>query len=215
MTDKTLNLRHLGLCEYLPISQAMQTFTATRQAHDPDEIWLLQHPPVFTQGQAGKPEHILDPGNIPVIQTDRGGQVTYHGPGQLVVYCLFNLETLGIGIRCLVNGLENSIIALLADHNILAHRQEKAPGIYVDGKKIASIGLRVRRGFTYHGLAFNIDMDLTPFDRINPCGYPNLMVTQLKDLGGITDINRIADEIISHLCKEFGYNATHLNNCGI
>lgn len=205
MTHNSLIIRKLGLCDYLPILQAMQAFTVNRQAITPDEIWLVQHPPVFTQGQAGKPEHILEPGDIPIIQTDRGGQVTYHGPGQLVMYCLFNLETLGVGIRCLVNGLENSVLAFLSDHNIQAHRQDKAPGVYVDGKKICSIGLRVRRGFTYHGLALNIDMDLSPFNCINPCGYPNLKVTQVKDLIRMGDIDVIAEEVLNHLCKEFGY----------
>lgn len=205
MNPNQLIVRKLGICDYLPILQAMQAFTANRQASNPDEIWLVQHPPVFTQGQAGKPEHILDPGNIPVIQTDRGGQVTYHGTGQLIVYCLFNLQALNIGIRCLVNGLENSIIKLLSDYGVQAHRQEKAPGVYVEGKKICSIGLRVRRGFTYHGLALNIDMDLTPFNRINPCGYPNLAMTQLSDLIEISNIDSISNEIISHICKEFEY----------
>lgn len=209
MTHKTLIVRKRGLCDYLPVLQAMQAFTASRQADTPDEIWLVQHPPVFTQGQAGKPEHILNSGDIPVIQTDRGGQVTYHGPGQLVMYCLFNLEKLGVGIRCLVNGLENSIIAFLASHHIQAHKQDKAPGVYVEGKKICSIGLRVRRGFTYHGLALNIDMDLTPFDHIHPCGYPHLKVTQVKDLIGAVDIKTTADEVLKHLCKAFGYIMSH------
>jgi len=205
MTHKTLIIRKLGLCDYLPILQAMQEFTAHRQANNPDEIWLVQHASVFTQGQPGKPEHILDPGNIPIIQTDRGGQVTYHGPGQLIVYCLFNLQALNMGIRCLVNGLENSIIKLLSDYGIKAHRQEKAPGVYVEGKKICSLGLRVRRGFTYHGLALNIDMDLTPFNRINPCGHPHLAMTQLSDLIEIKDIDAISNEVIQYICREFKY----------
>ena len=206
MNSNPLIVRELGLCDYLPTAQAMQNFTAKRGVQDFDELWLLQHHPVFTQGQAGKPEHILDPGDIPIIQTDRGGQITYHGPGQLIVYCLFNLHALNIGIRCLVHGLENSIIKLLSDYEVRAHQQEKAPGVYVEGNKICSLGLRVRRGFTYHGLALNIDMDLTPFNRINPCGYPNLAVTQLRDLTATRDISTVSSQVVKHLCKEFGYN---------
>lgn len=203
---KELRVRHLGLCEYLPVLQAMQHYTNARQEHDPDELWLLQHPPVFTQGQAGKAEHILDAGDIPIIHTDRGGQVTYHGPGQLLAYCLFNLQALGLGIRCLVHNIENSILAFLTEQGVEGHRRENAPGVYVQNKKICSIGLRVRRGFTYHGFAFNVDMDLSPFKRINPCGYTDLAATQLSDWTHTLSFDQVAEEIISHLCKEFGYN---------
>ena len=212
---RTLIIRQLGVCDYLPVLKKMQEFTVKREAGDKDEVWLLQHFPVFTQGQAGKPEHILDAGNIPIVQTDRGGQVTYHGPGQLVIYCLLDLQALDIGIRYLVNGLESTIISLLAAYNINAHRKNKAPGVYIKNQKIGSIGLRVRKGFSYHGLALNIDMDLSPFGRINPCGYPDLAVTQLKDWAAIASvkcINAIENEIIKHFCDEFGYNNTLINN---
>lgn len=159
----------------------MRAFTDSRDADTPDELWLLEHPPVFTLGQAGRPEHLLAPGTIPVIQTDRGGQVTYHGPGQLVAYVLLDLRRAGIGIKRLVERLEQAVIDLLAEHGIEAERRANAPGVYVAGAKIASLGLRVRNGCSYHGLALNVDMDLEPFSRINPCGYAGLSITQLVD----------------------------------
>lgn len=168
-----------GRADYLATLQAMKTFTDGRDADTPDELWLLQHPRVFTQGQAGKAEHVLAPGDIPVIQVDRGGQVTYHGPGQWVLYLLVDLRRRGLGVRQLVTLIENSIVQVLADYGIHAAPRADAPGVYVDGDKIASLGLRVRRGCSYHGLALNVDLDLEPFLRINPCGHEGLRVTSM------------------------------------
>jgi lipoyl(octanoyl) transferase len=161
----------------------MKAFTAARDAATRDEIWLLEHPPVFTLGQGAKPEHLLDPGAIPVVRTDRGGQVTYHGPGQAVIYLLLDLRRLGFGVKELVRRMEQAVIDLLAEYGVAAERRPGAPGVYAGGAKIAALGLRVRGGCCYHGLAFNVDMDLEPFRRINPCGYPGLEVTQCRDLG--------------------------------
>lgn len=200
-------LRDLGRVEYLPTWRAMRAFTDARTAATRDEIWFLEHPPVFTLGQAAKPEHILAPGNIPVIQTDRGGQVTYHGPGQLVVYPLVDLRRLHLGVRALVSAIESSIVQTLQDFGITAQSRPSAPGVYTgDGRKLASLGLRVRRGCTYHGLAFNVAMDLEPFDRINPCGYAGLKMTQVRDLGGPGDLAEIAAHLKPHLLKALGYN---------
>ncbi|MBE9610469.1 lipoyl(octanoyl) transferase LipB [Chitinilyticum piscinae] len=180
-------IKHLGLVEYPATLAAMSEFTMNRQADTPDEIWTLEHPPVFTQGQAGRPEHILIPSDIPVVQIDRGGQVTYHGPGQLVVYTLLDLKRLGLGVREYVRMLENAVIGLLADYGITAYGKVDAPGVYVqmefEEAKIASLGLRIRNGRCYHGLALNVDLDLTPFHYINPCGYQGLAVTQMADFG--------------------------------
>ncbi len=175
-------LRELGQVEYQPTLQAMQDFTDSRTPDTPDELWLLQHPRVFTQGQAGKAEHLLYPGDIPVIQVDRGGQVTYHGPGQWVLYLMVDLRRRHFGVRDLVNLIERSIVMLLAEYGIEARPWPEAPGVYVGGEKIASLGLRVRRGCSYHGLALNVDMDLEPFQRINPCGYAGLEVTSMARL---------------------------------
>jgi len=172
-------VRDLGLLDYLPALHAMRRFTDARNPDTPDELWLLQHPPVFTQGQAGKREHVLAPGDIPVIQVDRGGQVTYHGPGQCVLYLMVDLRRGRLGVRDLVNLIEDSIVQLLAEYRIAAAAKPGAPGVYVTDAKIASLGLRVRRGCSYHGLALNVDMDLSPFARINPCGYPGLQVTSM------------------------------------
>ncbi|NCF19933.1 MAG: lipoyl(octanoyl) transferase LipB [Haliea sp.] len=174
--------RELGLVEYLPTLEAMKDFTDSRDADTPDELWLLQHPRVFTQGQAGKAEHVLAPGDIPVIQVDRGGQVTYHGPGQWVVYLLVDIRRHGMGVRKLVDLIEQSIVQLLSEHGIDSAPRADAPGVYVNGNKIASLGLRVRRGCSYHGLALNVAMDLEPFQRINPCGYQGLQVTSMAKL---------------------------------
>lgn len=168
--------------DYAPTLQAMKTFTDARGENTPDELWLLQHPPVFTQGQAGRAEHLLAPGDIPVIQVDRGGQVTYHGPGQWVVYLMVDLRRRGLGVRNLVDMIERSIVALLAEYRIEAAPDPAAPGVYVAGEKIASLGLRVRRGCSYHGLSLNVDMDLEPFRRINPCGHAGLRVTSMATL---------------------------------
>lgn len=177
-----LIVRHLGLAEYLPTLEAMRRLTAERDDTTPDEIWLLQHPRVFTQGQAGKAEHLLAPGDIPVVQVDRGGQVTYHGPGQLVGYLMLDLRRLGLGVRELVTTMELSLVELLAGYGIEAAPRADAPGVYVAGDKIASLGLRVSRGCSFHGLALNVDMDMSPFQRINPCGYAGLKMVQLKEL---------------------------------
>ncbi|UXY53802.1 lipoyl(octanoyl) transferase LipB [Pseudomonas tohonis] len=177
-----LIVRHLGLAEYLPTLEAMRRLTAERDDSTPDEIWLLQHPRVFTQGQAGKAEHLLAPGDIPVVQVDRGGQVTYHGPGQLVGYLMLDLRRLGLGVRELVTTMELSLVELLAGYGIEAAPRADAPGVYVAGDKIASLGLRVSRGCSFHGLALNVDMDMSPFQRINPCGYAGLKMVQLKEL---------------------------------
>jgi lipoyl(octanoyl) transferase len=174
-----LVLRELGLVDYQPTLDAMRRFTDSRAADSPDELWLLQHPPVFTQGQAGRSEHLLSPGDIPVIQVDRGGQVTYHGPGQWILYLLLDLRRRQLGVRDLVSLMEGSVVRLLAEYGVVAYAEPRAPGVYVKGEKIAALGLRVRRGCSYHGLALNVDMDLQPFGRINPCGYAGMRVTSL------------------------------------
>lgn len=177
--DKIL-VRHLGLQPYEPVSQAMHEFTDSRDDTTPDEIWLVEHLPVFTQGQAGKAEHLLMTGDIPVIQSDRGGQVTYHGPGQQVMYVLLNLKRRKLGVRELVTLLEQTVVKTLAEYGIDAHPRADAPGVYVGEMKICSLGLRIRKGCSFHGLALNINMDLTPFQRINPCGYVGMEMTQMR-----------------------------------
>jgi lipoyl(octanoyl) transferase len=174
--------RELGLVEYAPTLEAMRAYTDSRDRDSHDELWLLQHPRVFTQGQAGRAEHLLAPGDIPVIQVDRGGQVTYHGPGQVVIYLLLDLKRRGLGVRALVDLIEQSVVRLLAEYDIESQPRPDAPGVYVSGEKIASLGLRVRRGCSYHGLALNVDMDLEPFQRINPCGHQGLRVTSMASL---------------------------------
>jgi len=176
-----IRVRDLGLRDYAPVYAEMRAFTEARTADSADELWLVEHPPVFTQGQAGKPEHLLMPGDIPVVASNRGGQVTYHGPGQAVVYVLVDLARRGHGIRWLVTALEDTMIAVLAGHGIVAAARADAPGVYVDGRKIGSLGLRVSRGCSYHGLALNVAMDLEPFARINPCGLLGMRMTQLAD----------------------------------
>lgn len=202
---ETLVVRDLGLCTYTPIWHEMQRFTAERTEDSADELWLLEHESVFTQGQAGKSEHLLAPGKIAVVQSDRGGQVTYHGPGQLVAYLLLDLKRKSIGVRALVRGVETSIIALLNDHGIEGRSRRDAPGVYVEGAKVASVGFRIRRGASFHGLALNVDMDLEPFSRINPCGLPGLPVTQLRDLGGPGDVESVKQPLANVLAKTFGY----------
>ncbi|MGG2398730.1 lipoyl(octanoyl) transferase LipB [Pseudomonas sp. SH1-B] len=177
-----LVVRHLGLVEYQPTLESMRQLTRERDEHTADEIWLLQHPKVFTQGQAGKAEHLLAPGDIPVVQVERGGQVTYHGPGQLVAYLMLDLRRLDLGVRELVTAMEQSLVELLGSYGIDAAPKADAPGVYVAGDKIASLGLRVSRGCSFHGLALNVDMDMTPFQRINPCGYAGLKMVQMRDL---------------------------------
>jgi len=203
--------RHLGLQNYLPVWRAMQQFTELRNHSSHDEIWMLEHPSLFTLGRAGKTEHLLNPGNIPVIQIDRGGQVTYHGPGQLVVYLMLDIKRLELGIRQLVEHVEQAIIRLLADYHIDAQARRDAPGVYVAGSKIAALGLRVRRGGCYHGLSLNIDMDLEPFSRINPCGYPDMAVTQVKDLLKNWDnhqgkmFKQLSNGLLPYLTDSLGY----------
>ncbi len=202
---RQLRVRQLGLADYEPVWHAMQDFTDQREEHTVDELWLVQHPPVFTQGQAGKAEHVLAPGDIPVIQVDRGGQVTYHGPGQIVAYPLLDIRRRGLGVRELVNRIEESIIRVLEQYKVKGERREGAPGIYVSDEKIASLGLRVRRGRTFHGLAFNIDMDLEPFQRINPCGYEGLRVTQLSAMAAV-DFSEVESRLVDSIAYQLGYS---------
>ncbi|RAH37367.1 lipoyl(octanoyl) transferase LipB [Halomonas sp. SL1] len=187
----SLTLHRLGRQPYEPVWRAMSELTDTRDAETPDQMWLVEHDPVFTQGRAGKPEHLLMPGDIPVVQTDRGGQVTYHGPGQVVLYPLLDVRRAGIGVRELVSALENAAVALLAGYGIEAHARPDAPGVYVGEAKIASLGLRIRRGASFHGIALNVDGDLSPFGRINPCGYAGLAMTRVADL--VDDAPSVAD----------------------
>lgn len=198
MSQDTILIRNLGLQPYAPVSQEMHDFTDRRDDDTPDEIWLVEHPPVFTQGQAGKAEHVLAAGDIPVIQSDRGGQVTYHGPGQQVMYVLINLKRRKIGVRELVTLLENTVINTLAQLDIVANARPDAPGVYVDGKKICSLGLRIRKGCSFHGLALNIDMDLAPFMRINPCGYAGMEMTQVSKLVENASMDKIRKILIQH-----------------
>ncbi|MFD1244048.1 lipoyl(octanoyl) transferase LipB [Paralysiella testudinis] len=193
----------LGLRDYAPVFAAMQAFTETRHEATEDELWIVEHPPVFTQGMAGKPEHILQTGAIPVVQIDRGGQVTYHGPGQLVVYTLIDFKRRGISVRDLVTRLENSIIATLADYGIAAAADPKRPGVYVGAAKIASLGLRIKHGAVYHGLALNIDMDLSPFAYINPCGYAGMAMTQMANyLKPCPPLAEVAAKLTAHLSAQ-------------
>jgi lipoyl(octanoyl) transferase len=197
-------LRRLGRVDYAPTWQAMQAFTDVRDATTADELWFLEHAPVFTQGLNGKPEHLLATGDIPVVGIDRGGQVTYHGPGQLVMYALIDLKRRRIGVRELVVALENAVVTLAASHGIEASGRREAPGVYVGARKLASIGLRVRRGCSYHGLALNVDMDLEPFGRINPCGMAGLAMTQLADQGAATDVERATLALAPFACQALG-----------
>jgi lipoyl(octanoyl) transferase len=204
-----LRVRELGLADYEIVWAAMRRFTDERDEHTPDEIWFLQHPRVFTQGQAGKAEHVLAPGDIPVIQVDRGGQVTYHGPGQIVGYLLIDLRRRKLGVRELVTAIENSLIALLADYGVDASAKPDAPGVYLKstGAKIAALGLRVRRGCTFHGLSLNIDMDLEPYARINPCGFSGLQVAQLCDLvANVPALSVLERQLRAKLCAQLDYD---------
>lgn len=205
----TLIVQHFpGLTPYAPMWHAMQAFTDARDETTPDMLWLVEHERVFTLGQAGRWEHVLRPGDIPVIPVDRGGQVTYHGPGQIVAYPLIDLRRLGLGVREFVRRIEQAIIDTLDVWNICAARHAGAPGVYVAGAKIAALGLRVRRGCTFHGLAFNVNMDLEPFQRINPCGFANLRVTQVTDLGGPSAIAQVEAELIAQLARQLGLVTT-------
>lgn len=200
-----LLFRRLGRREYGPVFAAMRGFTEARAAATLDELWSVEHPPVFTQGLAGKAEHLLAPGEIPVVQVDRGGQVTYHGPGQVVVYCLLDVRRLGLSVRGLVTALEQAVIELLAAYGVAAHARPDAPGVYVEGAKVASLGLRLRQGRSYHGLSLNVAMNLEPFTRINPCGYPGLRITQLRDLGIALSLDAATEELLLHLGRQLGY----------
>lgn len=197
-------LRDLGRQPYVPVWRAMQAFTDARGDATPDELWLVEHDPVFTLGQAGKPEHVLMAGDIPVIHVDRGGQVTYHGPGQLLLYPLLDLRRLKIGVREYVDRIEQAVIDTLGDWNIGAARRDGAPGVYVNGAKVMALGIRVRRGCTFHGLAFNIAMDLSPYQRINPCGYAGLAVTSVLDLGGPSGLEAVKPALVEHVARQFG-----------
>jgi len=204
---RPLVIRRLGRQPYAATWQAMSAFTDNRTADTPDELWLLEHDPVFTLGQAGKMEHVLAPGDIPVVPVDRGGQVTYHGPGQIVAYPLIDLRRAGVGVREMVCKIEQAIIDTLERWNIGAARLEGAPGVYVAGAKVAALGLRVRRGCSFHGLAFNVNMDLAPFHRINPCGYKGLQVTQVLDLGGPSRLAEVEDALVEEFCRQFDFTA--------
>ncbi len=200
-----MRVRRLGMSDYESTWHAMRDFTETRRWDTPDELWLLEHPPVFTLGQAARREHVLAPGDIPVVQVDRGGQVTYHGPGQLVAYVLLDLRRRGFGVRRVVRALERSVVDLLAAQGVTAEARPGAPGVYVEGRKVAALGLRVRRGCSYHGLALNVAMDLEPFQRIDPCGYPGLAVTQLSDLGIRWSVAETADQLQEHLSRRLEF----------
>ena len=193
-----LIVRHLGEQPWETISEAMHRFTDSRTANSADEIWLVEHPAVFTQGQAGKAEHLLAPGDIPVRQSDRGGQVTYHGPGQQIMYVLMDIRRRKIGVRELVTALENTVIATLAEEGLQAYARADAPGVYIAEQKICSLGLRIRHGCSFHGLALNVNMDLSPFTRINPCGYADLTMTQLKDQGSQRQMVQVAQDLVKH-----------------
>ena len=203
--SRSLGIRELGQVTYEPTWLAMKRFTDDRGPHTQDEVWLVQHPSVFTQGQAGKAEHLLLPGDIPVVKSDRGGQVTYHGPGQLVAYLLLDVRRLGFGVRELVSRMERCLIDLLASYGVSAVAKADAPGVYVDGDKIASLGLRIRNGCSFHGLALNVDMDLEPFRRINPCGYAGLAMTQLRDHAGPIEFAEVGVQLRAQLVKHLDY----------
>ncbi len=208
----SLAVCQLGVQRYAPVFQAMKSYTEARHKDSPDQLWLVQHEPVFTQGQAGKPEHLLTPGNIPVIQVDRGGQITYHGPGQIVVYLLVNLKRLSLNVRQLVCAIELGIKQVLADYGIEAVTRDSAPGVYVGEAKIASLGLRIRKGNSYHGLALNADLDLEPFQRINPCGYQGLAMTRIKDLLPVDEmpaLEVLEAQLITRLTANLGYAGWH------
>jgi lipoyl(octanoyl) transferase len=204
-----ITVRKLGLADYEPAWRAMQDFTAQRTASTADEIWLLQHPPVYTLGSAGKPEHLprIDHG-IPVVRVDRGGQITFHGPGQIVAYLLLDMRRRGLGVRPLVRMMEQAVVGLLAGYGMAAHGRNDAPGVYVGNAKIAALGLRIRNGCCYHGLALNVDMDLSPFHAINPCGYPGLEVTQTRDLGIADPLDTLSAKLVEHLMRRLNANGT-------
>lgn len=204
-----LLVRSLGTQPYGEVWQAMREFTDTRDETTPDELWVVEHSPVFTLGQAGKREHILRESDIPIVKSDRGGQVTYHGPGQLVIYLLLDLRRKSLGVRDLVSGIENAIINLLKAWGIAAEARKDAPGVYIERRKIAALGLRVRRGRSYHGLSLNVAMDLTPFEAINPCGYEGLEVTQLREFGVDETVSAVAQSLVNEIQRTFRYDAVN------
>ncbi|KXI22426.1 lipoyl(octanoyl) transferase LipB [Photobacterium sanguinicancri] len=205
--QKHLIIRHLGRCDYEPTWQAMHKFTDERTPETTDEIWLVEHNPVFTQGQAGKAEHLLNTGDIPVVQSDRGGQVTYHGPGQLIAYILIDLRRNKMGVRDLVTHIENTVIQTLSHFGVTSNARPDAPGVYVNNQKICSLGLRIRRGCSFHGLALNINMDLAPFLRINPCGYAGMEMTQLASLNGPSELTEVQPVLVEELVKLLDYQS--------
>nr|WP_156812164.1 lipoyl(octanoyl) transferase LipB [Idiomarina xiamenensis] len=204
--SQRLVVRHLGRCGYEPVWHAMQDYTDNRDADADDELWIVEHEPVFTQGQAGKAEHLLMPGDIPVVQVDRGGQVTYHGPGQLVVYFLLDIRRRKLGVRQLVNHIEDTIITMMAEHDVVANARTDAPGVYVEGRKLCSLGLRIRRGCSFHGLALNVNMDLEPFQRINPCGYAGMEMVQTAAIGGPQSLADAAEHVIRIFADRLEYS---------
>jgi lipoyl(octanoyl) transferase len=206
VSANTLLVRNLGLRDWQPVSDAMHHFTDTRNAETPDELWLVEHAPVFTQGQAGKAEHLLMPGDIPVVQSDRGGQVTYHGPGQQVMYVLVDIKRRRLGVRELVTALEETVIATLAEYGVAARARADAPGVYVGDDKICSLGLRIRKGCSFHGLALNIAMDLAPFLRINPCGYAGMQMTQLSQFRPGALPADVRPRLVAHFARLTGFD---------
>ncbi|GLS83560.1 lipoyl(octanoyl) transferase LipB [Paraferrimonas haliotis] len=208
MSNAKVAVRYLGRQSYQKVWRAMQDFTDNRDQHTLDEIWVVEHDPVFTQGQAGKSEHLLSTGDIPVVQVDRGGQVTYHGPGQLVIYPLIDIKRAKMGVRQLVTNIETSIADMLALFDVSAYPKCDAPGVYIDERKIASLGLRIRKGCSFHGLALNVSMDLSPFLRINPCGYPGLEMIQCKDVNGPQNVDEAANKLVPILVKSLGFTET-------
>jgi lipoyl(octanoyl) transferase len=207
-----MHVRRLGRRDYQATWQAMQAFTDARDPATPDELWIVEHDPVFTLGRAARREHVLDPGDIPVVPVDRGGQVTYHGPGQLVVYTLVDLRRLDMGVRRLVATLEEGVVALLAEHDLEAGTRPGAPGVYVAGRKIAALGLRVRRGCSFHGLALNVDCDLEPFTRIDPCGYRGLAVTRTRDEGVSASADALAERLVAILTARLGHDSVTVSS---
>lgn len=199
-----ISIRDLGRQEYVPLWRAMQDFTDSRGASTADEIWFTEHPPVFTMGLNASEEHLLAPGDIPVVQIDRGGQVTFHGPGQLMIYPLIDLQRAGLGVRQLVTALEQSVVDFVASYNVVAAARADAPGVYVEGEKLASVGLRIRRGSSFHGMALNVDIDLEPFSRINPCGHEALQMTDLNRLGIALDLSAVWPQLLPHLLAHLG-----------
>lgn len=206
LSARTIIVRQLGLAPYQTVSDAMHQFTENRDKDTSDELWLVEHPRVFTQGQAGKAEHVLAPGDIPVLQSDRGGQVTYHGPGQQVMYVMLDLKRNKLGVRELVSALEDTVVKTLAHYQIEAYPRPDAPGVYIEGNKVCSLGLRIRKGCSFHGLALNINMDLEPFNRINPCGYAQLKMTQVRDFIPKVTIEDVQPVLIEQFCDTLGFH---------